>query len=116
MHDSEPVLPREEEVSTAVADHPGSTVPGQSGSDVPSPPRNAHNPTTETHRHSGQPPVVGEGKDAAEKDEEDDEEEQDDDYEPQGYASDRGYSDQEPEKDYTACSASDCGYCGHCGY
>ena len=25
-------------------------------------------------------------------------------------------SDEESEKDYTACSAEDCGYCGHCSY
>ena len=24
--------------------------------------------------------------------------------------------DRESDKDYTACSASDCGYCGHCSY
>ena len=26
------------------------------------------------------------------------------------------YSDAESEKDFTACSAEDCGYCGHCSY
>jgi hypothetical protein len=26
------------------------------------------------------------------------------------------YSDSESEKDFTACSADDCGYCGHCTY
>lgn len=25
-------------------------------------------------------------------------------------------SDEESEKDYTACSADSCGYCGHCSY
>ncbi|KAL9085437.1 MAG: hypothetical protein Q9165_007587 [Trypethelium subeluteriae] len=29
---------------------------------------------------------------------------------------DDGYQSEESEKDYTACSAEDCGYCGHCSY
>jgi len=33
-----------------------------------------------------------------------------------GSNDDYGFGSPESEKDYTACSASDCGYCGHCDY
>ncbi|KAL9620614.1 MAG: hypothetical protein Q9160_004868 [Pyrenula sp. 1 TL-2023] len=33
-----------------------------------------------------------------------------------GYHSFDEYEDDESEKDFTACSADDCGYCGHCKY
>ena len=33
-----------------------------------------------------------------------------------GLSDNEGDGDTESEKDYTACSAEDCGYCGHCGY
>lgn len=127
MHDSEPVLPRQEEVSTAVPDHLGSIIPEHAGSSVPDdsacsvpkPQGNPREPTPEEVRALEQLPVVNEDKDAAKEDEDEedeDDDEENDDYEAQGYASDRGYSAEESAKDYTACSASDCGYCGRCGY
>ena len=34
----------------------------------------------------------------------------------ESYSSDHSPSIEDSEKDFTACSADDCGYCGHCHY
>ncbi|KAI5816664.1 hypothetical protein BZA77DRAFT_246412 [Pyronema omphalodes] len=44
------------------------------------------------------------------------EDDDDDIYDYRDNLSDAYHSDRESERDYTACSAEDCGYCGRCGY
>ena len=62
--------------------------------------------------------VKGEGEEEKEKEKEKEYylDDDDDDGTSYRYSDHYEYSDNESEKDYTACSADHCGYCGHCPY